>query len=133
MAAEIKKSHEDDSFVDSLLFTQLADEATIIRKSPKSPFERSPFKSEFFQIQELRNQLAHAKEYALTLEAASRVCETVRLIDQWSSRLSRWEASCLRAIMGSSTACSREELLSAVRAWRSLSNSRKLAFALDTS
>ena len=90
IAAEMKKSQEDDSFVDSLLFTQLADKATIIRKSPKSSFERSTFKSEFYKIQELRNQLAHAKEYALTLQAASRVCETVRLIDEWSSRLSRW-------------------------------------------
>jgi CBS domain-containing protein len=90
LQAEIKKAHEDDSFVDSLLFTQLADKATIIRKNPNSPFEPSTFKSEFFKIQELRNQLAHAKEYALTLQAASRVCETVRLIDEWSSRLSQW-------------------------------------------
>jgi hypothetical protein len=90
IAAEMKQAREDDSFVDSLLFTQLADKATIIRKSPKSPLESSSFKSEFFKIQDLGNQLAHAKEYALTLQAASRVCETVRLIDEWSSRLSQW-------------------------------------------
>lgn len=45
---EMRKSQEGDSFVDSLLFTQLADKATIIRKSPESPFRPSTFKSEFF-------------------------------------------------------------------------------------
>jgi hypothetical protein len=90
VAAEIKKSQADDSFVDSLLFTQLADKATIIRKSSKSSLEASTFKSEFYKIQGLRDKLAHAKEYALTRQAASRVCQTVRLIDEWSNRLARW-------------------------------------------
>jgi hypothetical protein len=86
----MEKSHEDDTFVDSLPFTELADKATIILKSPKSPFQSSTFTSEFFAIQTLRNDLAHAKDYALTQKGASRVCERVRLIDKWSACLSRW-------------------------------------------
>jgi len=90
VANEIQKSRDQDSFVDALLFTHLADKATIIRKSPNSPFERSIAKSQFFKIQELRNSVAHAKDYALTRETASAVCQAARMIDEWSNTLSDW-------------------------------------------
>jgi hypothetical protein len=90
---EIEKSRKGDSFVDALLFTHFADKATIIRKSPKFESNKAAFKSDAFKIQFLRDQVAHAKDYALTAKAASRVCETVRLIDRWNRSLSRWPRS----------------------------------------
>ena len=92
---EMEKSAIEDTFVDSLLFTQFADKITIIRKSPLFNENKTAFKTEMRVIQKLRNQLAHANDYASTRAAAEHVCETVRSIDKWVGRLTSWPAAAL--------------------------------------
>jgi hypothetical protein len=87
---EISKARAGDSLVDTLLFTQFADKATIIRRNPHFPFGQNRFKNVLSQIQSLRDDLVHANDYAASSEAACKVCSTVRLIDKWNKDLSDW-------------------------------------------
>ena len=89
---KVAEAKSEDVFVDTLLFTQFCDKVTIIRKSPDFEWSKRSFENDLAQIQLLRNDLAHANEYAATREAASRVCEIVRLMDQWIDRLATWSA-----------------------------------------
>ena len=82
------RAKKQEAFIDALLYTDFSDKVTIIRKRENFPWSKTGFQSELEQIQELRNQLAHASEYAATRADAIRVCETVRLIDKWIKRLS---------------------------------------------
>jgi hypothetical protein len=84
---EIKGATSDDSFVDSLLFTQFCDKVTIIRKSEAFRDNKNEFSKQMKSIQDLRDLLAHANEFAATRKAAAAVCETVRVIDEWIVRL----------------------------------------------
>ena len=84
---EIKGATTDDSFVDSLLFTQFCDKVTIIRKSEAFRDNKNEFSKQMKSIQDLRDLLAHANEFAATRKAAAAVCETVRVIDEWIVRL----------------------------------------------
>ena len=83
----IEKAKKADAFVESLLFTQFADKVTIIRKSPHLPLQKEKFKSDLRQIQSLRDNLAHANNYAATRDDARKICATVRLIDKWAEHL----------------------------------------------
>jgi hypothetical protein len=84
---KVAAAKTNDAYVDMLLFTEFADKVTIIRKSPNFSSSRTSFRRELSRIQTLRNDLAHAKNYAENRDAASGVCITVRLIDSWSERL----------------------------------------------
>lgn len=77
---EIEKSHENDSDVDALLFTQISDKGTILRKSKSWDLGESGGKLEehFSRIRDLRDKLAHANDYATTLDDANEVCRTVQ-------------------------------------------------------
>lgn len=90
---EKKKSATEDTFVDSLLFTQFADKTTIIRKSPLFKESKTAFEAEMRVAQKLRDQLAHANDYASTRAAAEDVCRTVRSIAQWVGWLTSWPAA----------------------------------------
>lgn len=90
---EKKKSAIEDTFVDSLLFTQFADKTTIIRKSPLFKESKTAFETEMQVVQKLRDQLAHANDYASTRATAEHVCRTVRSIAQWVDWLSSWPAA----------------------------------------
>ena len=59
---------------DEVLYTELCDKLDIIRGLPD--FELSARKKE--RLVKLRNQLAHANEFAASEESALRACETVR-------------------------------------------------------
>jgi hypothetical protein len=83
-------ARSDDGFVDLLLFTQFADKMTIIKKSAKFGWSRSAFERDLGQVQKLRDNLAHANDYAATPTAAAATCATVRLIESWIDRLSAW-------------------------------------------
>ena len=83
----------DDGFVDLLLFTHFADKVTIIKKSPDFGWSKGSFERELGQVQELRDDLAHANDYAATRAAAIRTCETVRMIEMWIDRLGAWRQS----------------------------------------
>ncbi len=71
---EKEKSKKEDGFVDALLFTQFCDKADILTKS--LPFSRR--KKELRNIQNLRDSLAHANEYAVTPEDARKVWAVVK-------------------------------------------------------
>lgn len=87
---EKAKSAAEDTFVDSLLFTQFADKTTIIRKSPLFKERKTAFEAEMGHAQRLRDQLAHANDYASTRKAAAQVCSTVRSIARWVDCLTSW-------------------------------------------
>ena len=86
-AAEAKSK---DTFVEVLLYTEFCDKVTIVRKSPNFSWSKTSFEDDLGKVQSLRDDLAHANDYAATREAAGHVCETVRLMDQWIDRLATW-------------------------------------------
>ena len=88
---EISSSTNEDGFVDSLLFTQFGDKVTIIRKSPQFEWSKTKFEKEMGKVENLRNQIAHANDYASTPSAAEGVCHTVRTLGTWVCRLARWQ------------------------------------------
>jgi hypothetical protein len=75
---EIQKSKEADAFVDPLLFTQFADKRTIITKMCQIGESKSALEDRWKQIENLRDKVAHANEYAATPEQARNVCVVVR-------------------------------------------------------
>lgn len=87
---KISTAKSNDTYVDSLLFTEFGDKATIIRKNPKIGSDKKSCKREFNRVRELRDHLAHANDYAATPDAACEVCQTVRLMDDWITRLTAW-------------------------------------------
>jgi hypothetical protein len=77
---EIAKARTDDGFVDSLLFTQFADKADIIIKSFDLLSRKEDARAHLKEIQTLRDNLAHANEYAASPEEARRTCAIVRTL-----------------------------------------------------
>jgi hypothetical protein len=75
---EIAKSKRDDGFVDALLFTQFCDKADIIRKSIQFAQSKTTVREHLTEIQKLRDNLAHANEFAASPAEAKRVCRVVR-------------------------------------------------------
>jgi len=84
----IEEAQRGDRFVDALLFTQIVDKATIIRRSPLSPGKIH--QRDIKKIETLRNGVAHANDYADSPDAAKQTCEAVRLIERWSDHFSQW-------------------------------------------
>ncbi len=74
---EIQQSRQDDSFVDALLFAQFCDKSDILRKGFLSK-DTTAFRKKLKPIQTLRNNLAHANEYAASPDHARKVCASVR-------------------------------------------------------
>jgi|KBSSwiStaDraftv2_1062776.scaffolds.fasta_scaffold365895_2 hypothetical protein len=87
LLVEIEKGKRDDSFVDSVLFTQFCDKREIL--ATLDPWNRpeSQWTPAMVRIEALRNALAHANEYAADRNAARRVCEDVRTMDLWIGQL----------------------------------------------
>lgn len=75
---EIEQSHEGDGFVDALLFTQFCDKSEILLKGFQLPESKTVFRKKLGQIQALRDNLAHANEYAASPGQARHVCAVVR-------------------------------------------------------
>ena len=84
---KVVEAKVQDVFVETLLLTEFGDKVTIIKRRRGFNWGRSAFESELARIQSLRDNLAHANEYAGTREAARGVCETVRLMETWIGRL----------------------------------------------
>lgn len=74
----IKASRRDDGYVDSLLFTQFSDKAAIIVRSFQLSNSKTQLRTQLKDIRDLRDNLAHANEYAATPQHAGRVCAAVR-------------------------------------------------------
>ncbi|HZR75122.1 CBS domain-containing protein [Bradyrhizobium sp.] len=74
---ERRKAKDDDSYVDALLFTQFCDKRDILEQHlPKE--RRRVFSEALNRIECLRNNIAHANEYASSLTEAKTVCEVIR-------------------------------------------------------
>ena len=75
---EIEESHQGDGFVDALLFTQFCDKLEILLKGFQLRESKTAFRSKLEQIQALRDNLAHANEFAASPDQARHVCAVVR-------------------------------------------------------
>ena len=73
----IKAAKDRNAFVDELVLTQFCDKGDIIRKAKLLP-EVTDLQSRIEAMQNLRNNLAHAAQYAETPEQAKKVCVIVR-------------------------------------------------------
>jgi CBS domain-containing protein len=85
---ELIKAKADDSYVDSLLFTQFCDKARIVADQ----FYEGRYKSlevTLGKIEILRNQVAHANDYAASPSHADSVCEVVRELLELRDELQR--------------------------------------------
>jgi hypothetical protein len=92
----VARAKAEDTLVDRLLYTEFCDKVTIIDKAWISSVDGSPKKKSFQKdmqdIQNLRDNLAHANDYAATRDAARSVCECVRKMDGWIRSLAEWGA-----------------------------------------
>ena len=86
----IRKAKEDDGFVSEIAFSQLSDKATIMVKKRLILGSATGLRRDFKAIRKLRDDIAHANYYAESPAAASRACETVRLILRIKEELSTW-------------------------------------------
>jgi hypothetical protein len=90
----VARAKAEDTLVDRLLYTEFCDKVTIIDKAWISSVDGSPKKKSFQKdmqdIQNLRDNLAHANDYAATRDAARSVCECVREMDGWIRSLAEW-------------------------------------------
>jgi hypothetical protein len=73
----MNKAKADNSYVESLLFTQICDKNKIVELSfPEG--RRKGLEIKLNKIEKLRNSIAHANEYAASPDQAKSVCEVVR-------------------------------------------------------
>jgi CBS domain-containing protein len=86
--AEKKKAKAEDNYVDSLLFTQFCDKREIL-KQQLAEEQRAGFHESLSRIEALRNSIAHANEYASSLNRAKAVCEIVRELLRLKDELQR--------------------------------------------
>ena len=73
--------------VDRIAATQFADKRQILVKSGVISSSRSRAEREFGSIEDLRNGLAHANDYASTRESACKTIAAVRLARKWIAAL----------------------------------------------
>ncbi|MCY3859117.1 MAG: hypothetical protein OXG25_09455 [Gammaproteobacteria bacterium] len=76
----IAQAKQRDTFVNEIAYTQLADKATIVRKSKFLRGSNRELNNAFTAIGDLRNNLAHANDYAATESAAYEVSNTVNVM-----------------------------------------------------
>lgn len=78
---EISQSKRADGFVDALLFTQFSDKSTIIRRTLSKNelgISKRCLQEILNELRKLRDNLAHANEYAATPSEGRNVCKLVR-------------------------------------------------------
>ncbi|WP_417484567.1 hypothetical protein [Maricaulis salignorans] len=85
--ADIEAAKKAGGFVSEIAFTQISDKASILRKGKVFTNSSSRLKSQFNEIRDLRDSLAHANRYADTPSNAERVCGTVRSIYELKEEL----------------------------------------------
>ena len=91
LCKRIKKSKQADSEVDALLHTNLGQKATILDaiNCPK-PWADTAYRDEFREIKQLRNEVAHAMDYATSLEEANHVGRVVRNLFRIRGEVAKW-------------------------------------------
>lgn len=77
---EIRKTKNDDGFVNELAFTQIHDKACIIGREGLLGQSRTKIEQSFKKIRALRDSVVHSNEYAATPGSAQDVCGVVREI-----------------------------------------------------
>lgn len=75
---EIANSKKDDGFINALLFTQFCDKAEIVKKVFRFEESKTKMGEQLSAIQRLRDNLAHANEYATSPAEAKCLCRLVR-------------------------------------------------------
>ena len=83
----IASARRNDTYVSDISSTQFADKVTITLKQGLVAGSKTQLKSEFKVIRKLRDDLAHAKDYAATPSAARGVSRTVSTILRIASQL----------------------------------------------
>jgi hypothetical protein len=87
---KVDQARKDDGWIDDLLFTEFADKKKIIKNSPAFQASKTRFEQNMRDVEELRNRLAHANDYASSPKAAMSLCETVRTIESQIEFLQTW-------------------------------------------
>lgn len=90
LACQQRAARFADNWVDDLLLTQFADKKAIIKKSRSFTASKSRFETEMREAQSLRDNLAHANDFARERDAAAKVCTTVRIVEDWIQWLNEW-------------------------------------------
>lgn len=111
----LQQATDQNNQVNSLLYTQFCDKADILRKQAemdKWGARRADWKTDFTDIQTLRNHLAHGNEFAVSADAARKVCALVRAMDDWLARFNGTLPGDPRSMIdnGERTETPREEL-----------------------
>lgn len=77
----IDDGRRKNSDVRPVLYTQFCDKATVLRKRGFSPaLSRTQLHNDLKRIEAVRNDVAHANNYASSFDAACTVCETAEII-----------------------------------------------------
>ena len=88
---KVARAKTEDTLVDQLLYTELCDKVTILEKewpsSGNGSSQKGLFQKDMKDIQNLRDRLAHANDYAATRDAARNLCDCVRKMDGWIKSL----------------------------------------------
>lgn len=88
LLSEMEAAKGQDGFISEIVFTQISDKATIIKKKKLVPGSGKQLKRDFKAIRDLRDDVVHANYYAETPEDARRACEIVRKIRRIQEDLS---------------------------------------------
>lgn len=75
---QVAIAQNKDAFVDTLLYTQFCDKAEILKQSISVDMSARAFDRLLRHLEDLRNSLAHANEYAQSPDQAKHVCGLVR-------------------------------------------------------
>ncbi len=79
----IKRAREQENLIDQLHYTGMCDKRDLLSAS----YGGQPFRTSLMNIENLRNALAHAGNYAPTRDAAMIVSEQVADISKWISEI----------------------------------------------
>jgi hypothetical protein len=75
---EISIAQAKDAFVDALLYAQFCDKAEIMKRLKPIDMSIKAFERQLRHFEDLRNNLAHANQYAASPDRAKHVCFLVR-------------------------------------------------------
>ena len=75
---KVAKSKQDNGFVNTLLFTEFCDKRDVLLHFFPSSLSKTKLRRQLEEIEELRNKVAHANDYATTQTEAQWVCAVVQ-------------------------------------------------------
>lgn len=84
-----RKLHHSNMAVDRLVAAEFGDKSDALMRSMELPLPKNQARKELYAIEELRNSVTHAGDYALTPATALRTVEAVQLAQIWIERLER--------------------------------------------